>query len=179
MNVGKMRYFPWLVVFLVALLTIPGLVYLKQLMLAKWVGIGVTVTLVMMLRVWLYRLKKGSVQRYAITTNDIFLIESLIPRYRHLSQANRRAFEHRIGLIMASLTVLNPENESLNIPANNLAILGACYAFLHFDDPKGIQWIIQTPSGGIENQKMLVSIDHVTSYLQGIELRALENRLLA
>ena len=177
MNPGKSRYSVWLVAFLIALLAIPLLVYSHQIVLAKFMGIGVTVTLVIVLRIWLYRLKTGSVQRYGFTTNDLYELGLLVPAYNRLSPATQKHFQHRIGLIMGSLTVENPDDFAAEMPVTQLAILGACMAFMRLEAPNNVQWIIREETVKIEGQRITGSIAEVEAFNQGIEPEALEQRL--
>ena len=86
MNSNGFRFAPWLLGFFVALVAIPFLIYLQLFLVAKILGITVTVTLVVVLRIWLHQLKKqGPGERYSLTSNDVFELHSLVPAFKDLS----------------------------------------------------------------------------------------------
>lgn len=120
-------FIPWLVFFFVTLVSIPFFIWFDFLGLAKFVGIAVTVSLVIVLRIWLYRLGKlGKAPRVSLNANDVYELNRFMPTLAALPLVEQRAFHHRIGLIMSRVTVnqLAAVSEA-QISPKSLAMLGA------------------------------------------------------
>ena len=127
MNQKSFGFIPWLVFFFVALASIPFFIWFDFLGIAKFVGIAVTVSLVIVLRIWLYRLGKlGKPSRVSLNANDVYELNRFMPTLVALPIAEQRAFHHRIGLIMSRVTVnqLAAVSEA-QISPKSLAMLGA------------------------------------------------------
>lgn len=132
MNQKSFGFIPWLVFFFVALVSIPFFIWFDFLGIAKFVGIAVTVSLVIVLRIWLYRLGKlGKPSRVSLNANDVYELNRFMPTLAVLPIAEQRAFQHRIGLIMSRVTVnqLAAVSEA-QISPKSLAMLGACIFIL-------------------------------------------------
>ena len=127
MNQKSFGFIPWLVFFFVALVSIPFFIWFDFLVIAKFVGIAVTVSLVVVLRIWLYRLGKlGKPSRISLNANDVYELNRFMPTLAALPMAEQRAFHHRIGLIMSQITVQHEASvSSLNTSPKSLAMLGA------------------------------------------------------
>jgi hypothetical protein len=170
-----------LIVFFIALLTIPCLIYFELFLLAKIIGISITITLVVMLRIWLHQLKKQKPsERYAFTTNDVFELHSLIPAFKQLSAADQQALQHRLGLIMRSLLIHNPDDLPIPWTPKTLAISGACFAFMQFDQPNEVVWIIQKNAQlSVDGKYLYLGTQELEVFLRNLTSEELESRLSA
>ena len=127
MNQKSFGFIPWLVFFFVALVSIPFFIWFDFLGIAKFVGIAVTVSLVIVLRIWLYRLGKlGKPSRVSLNANDVYELNRIVPALAALPLPEQRAFQHRIGLIMSYITVQHEASvSSINTSPKVLAMVGA------------------------------------------------------
>jgi hypothetical protein len=181
MNSKGFRFTAWLIGFFVALVAIPCLIYLDLFLVAKILGITVTVTLVVVLRIWLHQLKKrGSAERYSLTSNDIFELHSLVPAFKELPTSDQLALQHRIGLIMGTLLIHNPDNVPIDLSPKNLAICGAFYAFMKLDSPKEVVWFIrQKAQRSVEGKYLYLGTEELQDYLRNMSSAELQSRLSA
>jgi hypothetical protein len=133
MNQKSFGFIPWLIFFFLALISIPFFIWFDLLGAAKFVGIAVTVSLVIVLRIWLYRLGKlGKPPRVSLNANDVFELKRLIPALDSISAAEQLAFQHRIGLLMSKITVQQEVSLSpINSSPKSLAMLGATLFLLN------------------------------------------------
>ena len=101
MNQKSFGFIPWLVFFFVALVSIPFFIWFDFLGIAKFVGIAVTVILVVVLRIWLYRLGKlGKAPRVSLNSNDVYELNRFMPALAALPITEQRAFQHRLCRIL-------------------------------------------------------------------------------
>lgn len=133
MNLKSFGFIPWLIFFFIALVSIPFFIWFDFLGIAKLIGIAVTVSLVMVLRIWLYRLGKlGKPSRVSLNANDVYELNRFMPILASLPIAEQRAFHHRIGLIMSKVTVNQMDTfTEAQISPKSLAMLGASIFILN------------------------------------------------
>ena len=95
----KFRY--WIVWFLIALCVIPICLTNGFIVVAKIIGVATVVTLVIALRIWLYRTKKefNPIEQVKINTNDRFELKRAFTIYNSLTENERSIFESRLGLL--------------------------------------------------------------------------------
>lgn len=181
MNSKGFRFTPWLLGFFISLVAIPCLIYLNQFFVAKILGITVTVTLVVVLRIWLHQLKKqGPAERYSLTTNDVFELQTLVPAFKALPSADQLALQHRIGLVMGTLIVHNPDNLPIELSPKNLAICGAFYAFMKMESPKEVVWFIrQNAQRTVDGKYLYLGTDELEDFLRKLSVEELQSRLSA
>ncbi|MFM7664400.1 MAG: hypothetical protein ACKO68_07715 [Bacteroidota bacterium] len=181
MNSKGFRFIPWLISFFVALVAIPCLIYLNQFLVAKILGITVTVTLVVVLRIWLHQLKKrGSAERYSLTSNDIFELHSLVPAFKELPTSDQLALQHRIGLIMGTLLIHNPDDLPVELSPKNLAICGSFYAFMNLQSPREVVWFIrQKAQRSVDSKYFYLGAEELRDYLKNLSAEELQSRLSA
>jgi len=181
MNSKGFRFTPWLIGFFVALVAIPCLIYLNQILVAKILGIMVTLTLVVVLRIWLHQLKKrGPAERYSLTSNDVFELHSLVPAFKELTASDQLALQHRIGLIMGTLLIHNPDNLPVELSPKNLAICGAFYALMKLDSPNEVVWFIrQKAQRSVDGKYLYLGTEELQDYLRNISPQELQSRLSA
>ena len=181
MNSNGFRFAPWLLGFFVALVAIPFLIYLQLFLVAKILGITVTVTLVVVLRIWLHQLKKqGPGERYSLTSNDVFELHSLVPAFKDLSTKDQLALQHRIGLVMGTLIVHNPDNLPIELSPKNLAICGAFYAFMKLESTKEVVWFIrQNAQRTVDGKCLYLGTEELEDFLRKLSAEELLSRLSA
>jgi hypothetical protein len=133
MNAKSLGLLPWLIFFFVALIAIPICISFDWLALAKFIGFAVTISLVVVLRIWLHRLGKlGKRSRIALNSNDLFELKRVIPALQHLSSSDQIAFQHRIGMLMSQVTVKQDASlKVLDASPKYLAMIGATLFFLN------------------------------------------------
>lgn len=133
MNAKSLGLLPWLIFFFVALIAIPICISFDWLALAKFIGFAVTVSLVVVLRIWLHRLGKlGKPSRIALNSNDLFELKRIIPALQHIPSSDQIAFQHRIGMLMSQVTVQQDASLGvLDATPKYLAMLGATLFFLN------------------------------------------------
>lgn len=101
----KFRY--WIVWFLIALCVIPICLTNGFIVVAKIIGVATVVTLVIALRIWLYRTKKefNPIEQVKINTNDRFELKRAFTLYNSLTENERSIFESRLGLFLAKTQI--------------------------------------------------------------------------
>ena len=74
-------------------------------MLAKICGVSVLLLLLVALRQWfaLARTSNNRVERIQLSTNDIFLLQQLLPSFKKWSSADQRVFTDQLGLFLAEV----------------------------------------------------------------------------
>jgi hypothetical protein len=123
MKGSEFKFIPWLIFFFCALSSIPIWIYLELFWLAKIVGIAVTVVLIIVLRIWLFKLGKvAKPSRVALNTNDVFELKKMIPVLVKLSPNDQVSFQHRIGLIMGEVSLQNNDGHVIISNPKHLAM---------------------------------------------------------
>jgi hypothetical protein len=104
-SLNSYRFSFWLPLFAVLLILIPISIWSGFIMLAKICGISVLVLLLFALRQWfaLARTINKRVERIQLSTNDLFLLQQLIPSYKKWSGADQRIFIDQLGLFLAEV----------------------------------------------------------------------------
>lgn len=130
---------PWLSFFFVALVSIPVCISFDWFALAKFIGFAVTVSLVVVLRIWLHRLGKlGKPSRVALNSNDLFDLKRIIPALKDMPPSDQIAFQHRIGLLMSQVTVQQDASlGALDASPKYLAMIGATLFLLNGQNTEG------------------------------------------
>jgi len=77
--------------FFLSLVSISFLIALNQFFIAKIIGIAVTITLVVVLRIWLHQLKlNAKPERILLNANDVFELVRFMPSFSALSPADQK-----------------------------------------------------------------------------------------
>ena len=152
MNLKSFGFIPWLIFFFVALVSIPVFIWFDFLWIAKLLGISVTVTLVVVLRIWLYRLGKlGKSPRVSLNANEVYDLNRFIPALASLPGSEQRAFQHRIGLVMSKVTVSQLDAESAaEISPKSLAMIAAAMFILKGLETKESLSFVLRPDDNLE-----------------------------
>jgi hypothetical protein len=129
MKPSAFRFVPWLLFFLLSLVSISILIGLNQFFIAKIIGFAVTITLVIVLRIWLHRLKlNAQPERILLNTNDVHELVRFMPLFSKLSPSDQKNLKHRVGLQMSLIQIENPEAIDVSeFSPRNLAMLLSCY----------------------------------------------------
>ena len=105
---GKARFTAWLVVFFVLLFSVPPLMASEMKLTAKIFGIVVIVAISTALWIWriqtIKRMQRKA--RVVLNLNDRFWLNEHISFYKHLSAADKKVFEDRIGLFVAEIAIV-------------------------------------------------------------------------
>lgn len=174
MPVKRFAFLPWLVFFLTTLVLVFVFLLISLPQIAKILGVVITITLVILMRFWLYQLKKGqSFSRVPLNTNDWHELASLIPWFSSISEEEKTQVVHRIGLQMGALTVQNPEGVILeNRSAKSVAmVLGLfCLVVLEVKDETPICTVVLRKDGALlkTSDRIEVTWDQVWNRIQNI-----------
>lgn len=119
----------WIGLFVLLLAAVPVLIILKQVLWAKLTGIFVVVLTAIAIRRWLFQATraKNRPDRITLNTNDRFWFSEHIPFYTHLSKADRKVFEDRVGLFLVDVIITEvgqevPERETCLYVASSAVI---------------------------------------------------------
>jgi hypothetical protein len=104
-SLNSYRFSFWLPLFAVLLILIPISIWSGLIILAKISGISVLLFLLVALRQWfaIARSSNERVERIQLTTNDIYLLQQLVPSYKRWSNTDQRVFSDQIGLFLAEV----------------------------------------------------------------------------
>ena len=99
------RFSFWLPLFAVLLILIPISIWSGLIMLAKICGISVLLLLLVALRQWfaMARTSNNRVERIQLSTNDIFLLQQLLPSFKKWPSTDQRIFTDQLGLFLAEV----------------------------------------------------------------------------
>ena len=103
------RFFWWILLFLLLLVSIPLFASIGQLTLSKIVGIATVITLSIALWIWKSQsaTKYGVKNRISINLNDRFWLNQHCPFYSALSKNDKVAFTDRIGLFLGNQSLFH------------------------------------------------------------------------
>lgn len=167
MGLKRFGFVPWMVFFLTALSLISVLLIFSLPQFAKIIGIIITVTLVILMRYWLYQLKKSQrVTRISLNANDRHEINALLPWFSKLKEEEKNQVIHRIGLQMGALTILNPDSVNMDSrPAKSWAVLLSiiCLTVFEVKDETPICTVILKNNGDmrVESDTIEVTLEWV------------------
>jgi hypothetical protein len=155
MKPSAYRFVPWLLFFFLSLVSISFLIALNQLFIAKIIGFTVTITLVIVLRIWLHRLKlSAQPERINLNTNDVHELVRYMPLFSKLSPSDQKNFKHRVGLQMSLIHIENPE--AINVSEFSPRILANAGTF------------------SLTADTLQISLEEVVEQLKNIDAAALQ-----
>jgi len=107
------RFYGWLLLFFVLLITIPLLLVIGWIVPAKILGVLTVLMLSFSVRIWLYRTKKqyDPKERVRLNLNDRFWMKREFQFYNQLSSKDRVAFEDRLGIFLSRVPVCYSSGE--------------------------------------------------------------------
>lgn len=95
----------WLFIFAAILLCIPLFIWFEFIVLAKISGITVLVLLLFAMRRWfaLARINNNRVERKILSTNDLYVLQQILPIYKRLTAPQQRILKDQLGLFLAEV----------------------------------------------------------------------------
>ena len=178
MNPSAFRFIPWLLFFFLSLFSISILIGLNQLFIAKIIGFTVTITLVIVLRIWLHRLKlSAQPERINLNTNDVHELDRYMPLFSKLSPSDQKNFKHRVGLQMSLIHIENPE--AINVSEFSpriLAMLLSCYILYCSTASNDLRHVTLANAGtfSLTADTLQISLEEVVEQLKNIDAAALQ-----
>lgn len=106
-GVRSFHFNRWIIFFFSTLLSISLFIYWDLIIIAKIIGVITTCVLVIVIRYWLHLIKKKSPSnpRVHLNSNDRYELSKYIIWYGSLKPGNQKIIEHRIGVILSSITI--------------------------------------------------------------------------
>lgn len=151
------RFLGWLIWFAGCLVSVPVLIMFNQIGLAKVIGVLTVISLVIALRIWLNRSKKefNPIEIIKINANDRFYLKSICAIYNSFSNADKLAFESRIGLFLAKSKVYSQSDLS----REDYIKISALFVWANWDDSDWVNFSFKNISIHIaENNHWQISI---------------------
>ena len=183
MNSSAFRFVPWLLFFLLSLISISILIGLNQFFIAKIIGITVTVTLVIVLRIWLHRLKLiAQPERILLNANDVFELVRFMPSFSALSPADQKILKHRVGLQMSVLQIENPVPIDVSeFSPRILAMLLSCFILFCLPASNEMTHVTLANAGifSLTTDTLQISLEEVKDKLKHLDATALQVSLNA
>ena len=95
----------WLFIFAGILLSIPLFIWFEFIFLAKICGVTVLVLLLFAMRRWfaLARINNNRVERKILTTNDLYVLQQVLPLFKRLTARQQRILKDQLGLFLAEV----------------------------------------------------------------------------
>ena len=183
MKPSAYRFVPWLLFFFLSLVSISFLIALNQFFIAKIIGIAVTITLVVVLRIWLHQLKlNAKPERILLNANDVFELVRLMPSFSALSPADQKILKHRVGLQMSVLQIENPVPIDVSeFSPRILAMLLSCYILFCAKINNEMPHVTLANSGifSLTTDTLQISLEEVKDKLKHLDATALQVSLNA
>jgi hypothetical protein len=179
MKGSEFKFIPWLIFFFCSLSSIPVWIYLELFWLAKIVGIAVTVVLIIVIRLWLFRLGKvAKPSRVALNTNDVFELKKMIPVFVELSPNDQVSLQHRIGLIMGEVSIQNNDDQ-LNIsnPKHLAMAISALLVIKYPESNAPFSAIIHSTRNEWQSEVLYLTKDFLDAQLVALTAQELQNAL--
>ena len=141
------KFVGWILLFFLLLIAIPLLLVLGWVVPAKILGVLTVLALSFSVRYWLYRTKKefDPKERIRINLNDRFWMKKEFIFYNEMSQANKKIFEDRIGIILSKVPMCLSSGELITDRA--LALRLAVHLLNGAQDPE--MFMLQLPAAVI------------------------------
>jgi len=104
-SLNKFRFNFWLPYFAILLLLIPILIWQEFIFLAKLSGIVTLVGLLVALRQWftVARQINHRVERYVLNTNELYLLESILPSFKLWSVSDQKVLKDQLGIVLSEI----------------------------------------------------------------------------
>jgi hypothetical protein len=138
----KYRFPIWLTIFFFLVFSIPFLAFLGYITIAKFLGIGCLILVVIALRIWLRsaRINSLKIERVVLNKNQIFELERNYPLFKKMNQTDKQIIIHRSGLLLAELNLI-PSDANFSIDnlieiAFNLSIILMDQEYYNFNGLK-------------------------------------------
>lgn len=104
-SLNKFHFNFWLPFFAILLLLIPVLIWQEFILIAKLSGIALLIGLLIALKQWfaVARQINQRTERYALNTNQRFLIESILPSFKTWSKKDQTILIDQLGIALTEL----------------------------------------------------------------------------
>ena len=104
-SLNKFRFNFWLPYFAILLLLIPILIWQEFIFLAKLSGIITLLGLLVALRQWFAVARKinNRVERYVLNTNELYLLESILPAFKSWSVSDQKVLKDQLGIVLSEI----------------------------------------------------------------------------
>ena len=102
-SLNSYRFSFWIPLFAGLLILVPVFIWSGFIFVAKIDGFVVLFLLLVAMRKWfaLARTNNNRVERVQLSTNDLFLLQQIIPSFKHLPSSAQRILTDQIGLFLA------------------------------------------------------------------------------
>jgi hypothetical protein len=102
-SLNSYRFSFWIPLFAGLLILVPVFIWSGFIFLAKIDGFVVLFLLLVAMRKWfaLARTNNNRIERVQLSTNDLFLLQQIIPSFKHLPSSAQRILTDQIGLFLA------------------------------------------------------------------------------
>lgn len=135
------RFIGWITLFVVMLSLIPMLILLNYIVLAKFIGVVLIVSVTLALMYWRMQTKKRNTKamRVAITINEKFWLLNNVSFYKALNKEDKAAFLDRVALFLSEVNVAilgnnNPDKTDLLPLAVNAVQSTWSYGWIDFSN---------------------------------------------
>ncbi|MEN9969136.1 MAG: hypothetical protein RIR94_1331 [Bacteroidota bacterium] len=104
-SLNSYRFSFWLPLFAGLLMLVPIFIWSGFISLAKIDGFAILILLLLAMRKWfaLARTNNNRVERIQLSTNDLFLLQQIIPSFKNWPSAEQRILIDQIGLFLAEV----------------------------------------------------------------------------
>lgn len=95
----------WLFIFAGILFCIPLFIWFEFIVLAKICGVTVLVLLLFAMRRWfaLARINNNRVERKILSTNELYVLQQVLPLFKRLTARQQRILKDQLGLFLAEV----------------------------------------------------------------------------
>lgn len=104
-SLNKFRFSFWLPYFAILLLLIPILIWQEFIFLAKLSGIITLLGLLVALKQWfsVARQINNRVERHLLNTNELYILESILPAFKSWSVADQKVLKDQLGIVLSEI----------------------------------------------------------------------------
>lgn len=104
-SLNKFRFNFWLPYFAILLLLIPILIWQEFILLAKLSGIVTLIGLLVALKQWftVARQINNRVERHLLNTNELYILESILPAFKSWSVADQKILKDQLGIVLSEI----------------------------------------------------------------------------
>lgn len=110
------HYIKWIIIFALLLISVPVLIIVEYVLLAKLIGIVLVVLVTIAIRLWVGRANKMTKATTIIKLNadNRFIIDKYYPSYKSMSNKARLEFESEIIYLLQHVLFDDAQNEEIN-----------------------------------------------------------------
>lgn len=110
------KFLPWLVLFIVLLISVPVFVHFQYIGTAKVIGFILIITTFLALRIWMRAAikKKFTPDSVKLNANHRFFLNEISPIYKGMTSGDKKELEKRVGKLIAELQFDDTTREQLD-----------------------------------------------------------------